>query len=278
MRWWPIVLATKSWTFLSVDLIAYRYADEVAHNNRVPANGSPATYLTCRYTCSMSHRRPQETIDITERAEQFLGLADVTREDAWRLLQRFDSDGERANAAFWKRAIGIVTIWGLAIAVSSDFVSEGAFGAFKIRQLSIFVALAPFLVAILYHDIAAMLVVSTLQGRVARKCWRKIFPSSTREQIEAVTISANGMELEGLIIREALGVPVPLLIWLTAGLIYIGIIFGPFAVFVHIAYLAFITTHVYVGLRITLLVIASVITLRALLIAVLSFRVTERAP
>jgi hypothetical protein len=208
--------------------------------------------------------------------EDFFSSFKPPRDEIWRIIERWDASAKEAEAIFRKRFLGIIFVWAIAYAISANVVSEGAVSSFKLSQLPLIVLFAPVVLAILHHDAVAIILASTVEGRIERIAYRQLFPGITRDQADALSLRATGLSLEGALTGRTLKFGGCL--WLSSGVISIGLFLCPFVVLAHSSYLACAHTSVNVWAKIVVLGIALVIAARTVFLLVALFRGFEPPP
>jgi hypothetical protein len=211
-----------------------------------------------------------EPPSIFETVQAFLKSPDVTRDDIWQLVHRFQSAGDRAEDSFRKRSVSLITIWLVAYGIAANIVSEGSFSSFKLSNLSLVCLIAPFALALLQHDAISIILASTIVGRIERACYKKLFPGTNRDQADAITPSASGLALEGMITGRTFKTNG--FLWLTSGLMLIVIFVGPYLLVAHASYLAIAATKYPVWAKILVMFATGVVVFRAALLLVALFK------
>jgi hypothetical protein len=141
-----------------------------------------------------------------DRAYEFLQLASVTRDDVWKFWNRLDTDAERSSGALLRRFGAIVVCWIAAYGVTVEAVQDANFGVFKIVDVSYLMLLAPLVVAVLCHDLAALVALSTARAVAERAIFAKLFPDATPEHRYVITVSSRTtIMLERLLSHRLLG-------------------------------------------------------------------------
>jgi hypothetical protein len=211
---------------------------------------------------------------VAERATEFLNGASVTREDVWRILEAADASSVRAEEAVTKRLLAILAVWVAAYAIKSNTISEGSIASFKLGELSVIVLFAPLVMAILYHNVMALIASSIISGYVTFQCYRKLFPEATKEQLESITLSPNTVTLENLITTRAL--PASGCLRVSSGFLLIGLFSGPLLLLAHVVYLS-VTTSFATWSKIVILAGALFLVARAIQLFFLPLKLSGRA-
>lgn len=198
-----------------------------------------------------------------DRAYEFLQLASVTRDDVWKFWTRFDTDADRSSGALVRRVGAIVVCWIAAYGVTVKAVQDANLGIFKIVDVSYLVLFAPLVVAVLCHDLAAIVALATARAVAERAIFTKLFPDASPEHRYVMTVSSRTtIMLERLISHRLLG---PTSAVLDAGSIAVlaACVAVPVAAFVHTVLLAVAADTFYVWSRLLTIVVALLTFLRA---------------
>lgn len=182
---------------------------------------------------------------------------EVSKEDAWRIADRFEKQARIAEAVVFKRFVWITIVWVVAFGVAKGVIKEGNIVTFSMTQLSAALLIAPIMISLFYHDaVHAILLGHAFSGSLVR-CIGYAYKGLSEEELESLFPSVNFAEAETFL----LGFP---LFKITAQLASIMMGIAPLAALGHSAYLLIAANVFPLSVALLCIVVATLIGLRAL--------------
>ena len=117
----------------------------------------------------------------------------------WNLLHRFETLVDRSNDVLVKRLVQIVVVVAVSYGVTAGFISEGPFGGFQVKKVSVVLGFTPLLVAMLWYDaLLAAAHIALLEDPI-KACYRVILPRVEKADIHRLACPPNFIGIEDML-------------------------------------------------------------------------------